>query len=211
MPVNITNHGPITYAQSQSQKAPFSFARPERAGMTFKQGTPVQPYTTGGQTYVQAWDGATVANAIWGISYSFGLNLPTNGAGAPSQFGPVGPPKAIASYGSVPNQSAALNIAIGTPVTDGRTYFMAANSDTIFQAVWDNSNGAVAADYTPTSANEGIAYGLTIDANGFWFIDASVTGANAICKIVGQNPDYGYGFVNGQVRFKFIAAAQFDN
>src|SRR5580693_6390066 len=155
---NLTLHTPIVFAQSVNQKAPYSLARPERAGQTFKQGTPVQPYITGGNAFVQAWDGATVANGIWGFSYSFGVNLPTNGAGAPLQFGPVGPPKAIATFGSVINEPLAVNIAIGTPVTDGRTYFQQADGQTIFEAMCDNSVGNVAADYTPTSGDEGTAY-----------------------------------------------------
>jgi hypothetical protein len=208
---NLTTHLPIVFVESTNQKGPYSLARPEKAGQTFKQGVPVQPYTTGTTTYVQAWDGTTVANGIWGISYAYGQNLPTNGAGSPSGFGPVGPPRAIATYGSVINEPSAVNIAVGTPATDGRTYFMQADSSTIFAAIYDNSTGTTAANYTPTTSQEGTAYGLTVDANGFWYVDGGVTGANAVAKIVGANPNYGYGAVNGIVYFKIVTSAQFDN
>lgn len=206
---NLTTHGPIVFAESTNQKGPYSGAWPERAGQTFKAGVPVQPYTTGSSTFVQAWDGTTFAAAIWGISYSWANNLPTNGAGAPVQFGPVGPPRAIQTYGNVINQPAAVNIAVGAPATDGRTYFMEADGSTIFEGVYDNSTGTVAADYTPGSSLVGTNLGLTIDANGYWYIDGGVTGADAVVEIVGANPDYGFGLVNGRLRFKILASARF--
>lgn len=210
MAANLATHIPITFAQSSNQKGPFSAARPEKAGQTFLQGTPVQPFTTGLNTFVQAWDGTTVAAGIWGISYAPGQNLPTNGAGAPVAFNPVGPPRATGTYGSVVNQGAAVNIAVGQPASDGRTLFMQADGNTIFEAQYDNSTGAVAADYTPTSSQEGTAYGLTKDANGLWYVNGGVTGANAVAVIVGQNPDFGFGNVNGLVRFKILATARFE-
>ncbi|HEY1646332.1 MAG TPA: hypothetical protein VGF75_08315 [Candidatus Saccharimonadales bacterium] len=206
---NLTTHTPINFAQSLSQKGPFSQAIPERAGQTFKGGTPVQPYTTGLNTFTQAWDGTTVAAGIWGIAYAFGQNLATNGAGAPTQFNPVGPPRATQTFGSVPNQPSAVNIAIGAPASDGRTYFMLADGDNIFEATYDNSNGTTSADYTPTSSQIGTAYGLTVDANGYWYVDGHVTGSNAVAEIVGANPDYGFGEVNGIVRFIIIPSARF--
>jgi hypothetical protein len=209
MATNITNHGPITFAQSLSQKGPFSRAFPERAGQTYKAGTPVQPYTSAPNKFVQAWDGTTYANGIWGIALGNGSNLPTNGAGAPVQFGPVGGSKASSTYGSVPNQSGAVNIAIGAPATDGRALFMLADGDTIFEVTYDNSAGAVAADYTPNSTQVGTNYGLVVDASGYWFLDGSVTGASAVAQIVGDNPDYGFGQVNGKVRIQIIPSARF--
>lgn len=209
MAANLTSHGPISFAQSVSQKGPFSIGWPEKAGQTFKSGVPIQPSTTGSSIFAQEWDGTTFAAGIWGFSYAFGSNLPTNGAGAPVQFGPVGPPRSTQTFGSVQNQPAAVNIAIGSPASDGRTLFMQAQPDVIFQAVYDNSTGAVAADYTPTSSQVGTAYGLTRDASGYWYVDGGVTGADAVVEIVGQDPDYGFGFINGIVRFKVIASAQF--
>lgn len=207
---NLSLHTPITFAQSSTQKGPFSMARPEKAAQTFQPGTPVQPFTSGLNLFVQGWDGTTVAAGIWGIAYAPGQNLPTNGAGAPVAFNPVGPPRATGTYGSVINQSSAVNIAVGQPASDGRTLFMLANGDTIFEAIYDNSTGTTAANWTPTASQEGTAYGLTKDANGFWYVDGGVTGANAVAQIVGQNPDYGYGNINGLVRFKIVVSARFE-
>ncbi len=209
MAANLTTHGPIVFVQSVSQKGPFSLGWPEKAGQTFQAGVPIQPFTSGLNTFTQQWDGTTVSNGIWGFSYSTGSNLPTNGAGAPVQFGPVGPPRATGTFGSVINQPAAVNLAIGQPASDGRTLFMEALQDTIFEGTYDNSTGTVAADWTPTSSLVGTSIGLTIDASGYWYPDGGVTGGNAVVTIVGQNPDYGFGQLNGRVRFKVKASAQF--
>jgi hypothetical protein len=206
---NLTSHGPISFAQSLSQKGPFSKGWPERAGQTFKSGVPIQPYTSGTDIFTQQWDGTTFAGGIWGFSYAFGSNLPTNGAGAPKGYGPVGSPRAIATFGSVVNQPTAVNIAPGTPVSDGRTLFMLADGDTIFEGVFDSSTGTIAANYTPESNMVGTAYGLTIDASGYWYIDGGVTGADAVAVIVGDNPVYGFGVVNGRVRFQIARSARF--
>lgn len=209
MAANLSTHGPIVFVQSVSQKGPFSLGWPEKAGQTFKAGVPIQPFTTGLNTFTQQWDGTTFSNGIWGFSYAYGSNLPTNGAGAPQQFGPVGPPRTLQTFGSVINQPSAVNIAIGAPASDGRTLFMEALQDTIFEGTYDNSIGTVAADWTPTSSQVGTSIGLTIDANGFWYPDGGVTGGSAVLEIVGQNPDYGFGQLNGRVRFKIIPSAQF--
>jgi hypothetical protein len=213
---NLTSHGPITFVQSVSQKGPFSLAWPEKASQQFLPGTPLQPYNSTTATlphnseFVQAWDGSTYTAAIWGFSYSFGLNLATNGVGAPVQFGPVTGTKATATFGSVINQPAAANIAVGTPASDGRTYFMQALPDTVFQAVFDDAAGTTSANYTPNSNLMGSLLGLTQDSTGYWYLDGNVTSGNlAICEIVGQDPDYGFGNVNGILRFKIIASAQF--
>ena len=206
---NLTAHLPIVFVQSVSQKGPFSLAWPEKAGQTFKSGVPIQPFTAAPNIFTQQWDGVTVAKGIWGFSYAYGSNLPTNGAGAPTAFNPVGPPRALQTFGSVPNQPAALNIAVGAPASDGRTYFMEALQDTIFAAMYDNSAGNVAADYTPVTDQVGTAYGLTIDANGQWYVDGGVTGANAVALIVNADHNNGFGVLNGIVWFKIIASAQF--
>jgi len=209
MAANLTSHGPIVFVQSVSQKGPFSLGWPEKAGQTFQAGVPIQPFTTGLNTFTQQWDGTTFAAGIWGFSYSTGSNLPTNGAGAPVQFGPVGPPRSTQTFGSVINQPSAVNIAIGAPASDGRTLFMEALPDTIFEGTYDNSTGTVAADWTLTSSQVGQKIGLTIDASGYWYPDGGVTGGSAVVQIVGANPDYGFGQLNGRVRFKVLASAQF--
>ncbi len=209
MAANLATHLPIFFVQSISQKGPFSRGDiGEKAGQTFKQGVPVQKITVSTNGFMQEWDGTTFAVGIAGFGYAPGQNLPTNGAGAPSGFGPVGPPRSTQTFGAVVNQPSAVNIAVGSPASDGRTLFMLANPDTIFEAVYDNSTGTVAADYTPTSSQIGSTYGLTKDANGYWYVDGGVTGGSAVVEIVGADPNNGFGQVNGWVRFKVLAAAQ---
>lgn len=205
---NITYHTPILSIQNRANTAPLTNGLAEKASQTFKNGTPVQMDVSG---FVKAWDGTTVAAGILGVSESFGLNLASNGKGAPSvPFGPIGATGAIQTYGYVLNEPSAVNIALGTPISDGRTLFVYANNDNIFEAIFDNAAGTVAADYTPTQAMVNTAagqLGLTIDANGFWYVDANKTGANAVVQIVGINPLDGL-IVNARVRFQFLTAAQ---
>src|ERR1019366_3426401 len=121
-----------------------------------------------------------------GISESFGQNLGTAGAGAPvPPFGGITGVGAMQTYGTVLNEPGAVNIAIGAPVADGRTLYMEPNQDNIFNALFDNSAGTVAADWTPIQADLGVAYGLTKDANGYWYVDKGKTGASAVLQIVG--------------------------
>ena len=199
---NLTTHLPIVQVQNKANTTPFTSAQPEKAGQTFKFGTPVQLSNLG---FVQAWDGATVAAGILGVAESFGQNLASAGAGAPvPPFGGITGTIAIATYGSVPNQPSGVNIAIGTPVADGRTLYIEPNQDNIFQALIDNSNGLVASDWTPTLASIGVAYGLTVDANGFWYVDKNKTGGNAVLQIVAL--PFG-SYLNAPVNFVFLTSA----
>ncbi|MDR3392437.1 MAG: hypothetical protein P4L77_11970 [Sulfuriferula sp.] len=200
---NLTTHLPILQVLEKAGTTPFTSAQPEKAGQTFVSGALVQ-LNAG---YVQEWDGATIAAGILGVSESFGQNLGSNGAGAPlPPFGGITGTGAIQTYGSVPNQPNAVNIALGTPIADGRTLYIEPNQANIFEALFDNSNGAVAADYTPTQAQIGTNFGMTKDANGFWYVDGNKTGGSAIVQFVAFNPLYG-SQVNAPVRFVFLAAA----
>lgn len=203
---NISYHIPILSIQNRANTAPLTNALPEKSGQTFKYGTPVQDNAG----YVQAWDGTTVSAGILGVAESFGLNLASNGKGAPGYpFGPIGPPGAIQTYGFVLNQPSAVNIALGTPIADGRTLYVEANVDNVFEAIYDNGNGSVAADYTPVISQINTStgqLGLTVDSNGFWYVDANKTGGSAVVQIVGINPLDGF-IVNARVRFKFLPAA----
>lgn len=204
MAANLATHLPILQVLNKANTTPFTSAQPEAAGQTFLSGSLVQ---LNGAGFVQLWDGATVAAGILGVSESFGLNLGSAGAGAPSQpFGQITGTGAIQTYGSVPNQPSAVNIALGSPISDGRTLYIEPNQDNIFEAIFDNSAGAVAADYTPTQATIGVAYGMTKDANGYWYVDKNKTGGSAIVQVVGVNPLDGF-TVNARVRFVFLAAA----
>src|SRR5215831_6891319 len=118
---NLTIHLPIMQVQNKANTTPFTKAIVEAAGQSFARGTPVQKNASG---YSQAWDGTTVTTGLLGIAESFGLNLATPGAGAPTYpWGQVTGTISISSYGSVPNQPNAVNISLGAPVSEGRTLY----------------------------------------------------------------------------------------
>jgi hypothetical protein len=206
---NTEYHTPILSIQNRSNTAPLTNGLAEAASQTFKNGTLVQMNSSG---YVKAWDGTTITAGILGVSESFGLNLSSAGAGAPGYpFGPIGAPGAIQTYGYVLNEASAVNIALGTPISDGRTLFVYANNDNIFEAMFDDSTGTTSANYTPTQAMINTSagqLGMTVDTNGFWYVDASKTGSgSAVVQIVGINPLDGF-IVNARVRFQFLDTAQ---
>lgn len=206
MAANLTTHIPIIPLLTVSGNTPETEAINEAAAQTFLAGVPVQIDANGN---VKQWDGATYNNGIVGISNQPGLNLASAGKGAPAPFGQIGPPGAIATYGKVPNQPNAVNIAEGTPISDGRSLVNMAASDTIFEGMVDNSNGAVAGDYTPTQANLFKFYGLTFDANGYAYVDLgkSTQGTNTSVQIVGLSPVDG-SIPNARVRFVIAIAAR---
>ena len=199
---NLTTHLPILQVLEKAGTTPYTSSQPEAAGQTFLSGTPVQ---LNGSGFVQAWDGATVAAGILGVSESFGANLGSAGLGAPvAPFGGVTGNIAIQTWGSVINQPSAVNIALGTPVTDGRTLYMEPNQDNIFQALYDNSTGTTTANWTTTQATVGAVLGLTKDANGYWYVDGGKTGGSAVVQVVGLPMGPG---LNSLVNFVFLTAA----
>jgi hypothetical protein len=199
---NLSYHLPIKQVQNKANTTPFTAQQPEAAGQTFLFGSPVQ---LNGSGFVQAWDGTTVSAGILGVAESFGQNLGSAGAGAPvPPFGGITGTIAIATYGTVPNQPSGVNIAIGTPVADGRTLYMEPNQDNIFQALFDNSAGTVAADWTPTQADIGVKYGLTKDANGYWYVDKNKTGGSAVVQIIALPLG---SYLNAPVAFVFLTSA----
>ena len=206
---NLTYHNPIICVQNRANTAPLTGAWQEAATQSFKFGTPVQMNTAG---YVKAWDGTTIAAGILGIAESFGQNLASPGLGAPSEtaaFGQITGPIAIQTYGFVPNMPNAVNTALGTPVADGRTLYIEANLDNVFEAQCDNSAGVNAASWTPTQTTFAPGtnqFGLTVDANGFWYVDFNKTGGSAVLEIVGYNPLDGF-IANARLRFKFLVAS----
>jgi hypothetical protein len=202
---NLTVHSQIIPLMDQSDTMPYTAANPEKATQNFKQGTPVQ--LNGG--FTQAWDGTTLAAGLLGIALQMGQNLPSNGYGAPIPFGQIQGSQAIQTYGNVPYQPNAVNIALGAPMSDGRTLYTQCSPDVIFEGQCDASSGTVASNWTPTQAMVGTQAGLTIDANGFWYVDLSKTtpGTNTVLVIVGLSPVDG-SIANGRVRFQFLAAAQ---
>ena len=200
MAANLSVHSPVTPVQTTSGNTPQTVGIPEKASQTFPEGAPVQ-LTSG---YVAIWNGTTYANGILGFSNIMASNLATNGAGAPTQpFGQIGGNQTIQTWGSVPNQPNAVNIALGTPMTDGRTLVNFANSDSIFEIQVDASSGGT---YALTQANLGTQYGITIDAGGTCYLDIAKTtvGTNTAAQVVGFNPIDGF-LANGHVRIVIVA------
>jgi hypothetical protein len=101
-------------------------------------GAPVQLNATG---YAKVWDGTTITAGIYGVSLQPGDNLGTSGAGAPANFGQIGPPWANISIGAPPNQPSAVTIPYGAPFITGGLLTMVATQDTIFKAQTDTSEG----------------------------------------------------------------------
>lgn len=208
---NVNYHQPIGVVETTTGLTPLTLALLEKSGQTFKLGVPIQ-LSTG---FAQQWDGTTIAAAIAGFSLIPGSNLATNGKGAPGAFTQVGPPGTIQTYGNVPNQASAVNIAVGAPITDGRTLVESSVDNNIFEATFDNSAGTVAADYTPTQAQIGTQFGLTVDTSGQFYVDNGKTtaGTNTVVVMVGINPidqtaAGGIYIVNARVRFQVISAAR---
>lgn len=204
MAANLANHQAIKVVKTVSGNQEALLSIGELASQTFLDGVPVMLAASG---FVQEWDGTTVAKGIAGVGTTSGSNLASNAKGAPGVFGSVGFPGTTQTFGSVPNQASAVNIAHGAPMSDGRQIFQVANEDSIFEAQLDN--GAAGA-YATLQAQIGVQYGMTKDATGHWYVDLnkSTAGANTVVVIVAINPNDGVGVNGGRVWFKFIKASQ---
>ncbi len=194
-------HIPIEVVETKSNTTEFTNTPQEDAAQTFLEGTPVQ-LTAG---FVGAWDGTTVAAGIYGVAEEDAHNLATPGQGAPGPFGIVGFPGTGTTFGKVPNQPDAVNIPEGAPASLGYIDVAEANLDTIFTAQTDNNTGAAT---TPTIADIGSQFGLTVDANGYWYVDfAKVTvGTNTVVVMTGLHPIDG-SIPNARILFQFTKAA----
>lgn len=211
MAANLANHDPIRVYQTSTNTTEQTQGYLEASGQTFLDGTPVQ---VAGSTagYCKAWDGTTVLATIIGIAPQQGMNLGTNGAGAAPSFGSIGFPGSPTTYGTVPNQTSAVNIPAGATFSDGMTLVYQAVPTTLFIGQVDNS---AAGAYAPSVSNIGLQYGLTIDATGHWYVDLnkSTAGTNTVLEIVALYPnDLAAGSATteingGHVIFKFIPAA----
>jgi hypothetical protein len=132
-------------------------------------GTPVSIEAADGG--VQAWNGTTIAFGIAGFSLEAASNLTTTGV-----------PKTL-TFGSVPNETSAVNIPRGAPLNDGRVGFETADQDTVFR-------GQVGPAQTALATDVGIKYGMTIDTDGHWYVDKTKTtvGTNTVCTISKLDP-----------------------
>ena len=157
----------IHAARSVSGNQPGMARIIEEATQTFLSGTPVM--LASGDGGVKAWDGTTLAAGIAGFSKEDASNLAT-----------VGVPKTL-SFGSVPNQSAAVNIPRAAPFNDGKIGFEVASDDNVFK-------GQIGPSVTTTPQMVGVAYGLTKDSDGHWYVDTTKTGVNSAVTVVGLDP-----------------------
>lgn len=202
MPSLLSNHSAFEVVETTNNTTEFTRTDPEHSGAVFLEGTPVQ--LTGG--YVAAWDYATVAAGIAGVALGDGQNLGTSGAGFPGPFSPSSFPGTGTTFGSVPNQPNAVNIPEGAPFSIGGTVYATSSRDTIFRGQTDNNTGAAT---TPTLANVGTQYGISLDASNHAYIDfAKVTpGTNTVVEMWALDPIDG-SIPNARILFKFLASAQ---
>lgn len=188
---------PIICSKTTSGNTPKTRSLIEKAGQTFYTGVPVMvDQATGG---IQEWDGATIALGIAGISGQAGSNLASTGAGAPGPFQPYTGLGSGLSWGNVPNQASAKNIARGGPFVDGRCPYFVAEEDTTFEAAVGGAQTTVVTDVTKT-------YGMTKDTDNLWYVDRTKTGGSAVCKIIALHPNDGPK-LGGRVLIKFLAAS----
>src|SRR5260221_9072074 len=104
----------------------------EEATQTFKQGTVVA--LASGDGGVIAWAGTIVSGLVGspiGISYEAASNLSSTGLNAPTANAPYGGFGSTLTFGSVPNETSAKNIAHGAPFNDGRLGFFVGNTDVV--------------------------------------------------------------------------------
>lgn len=143
----------------------------EAAGNVYLAGTPLALNVSG---FVIAWAGAIITNqvgAVIGLSKEFGANLTSAGVAQQQTFG------------SVPNQPAAVNIS--RPFfNDGLTGIEVADPDTIFL-------GQVGPSQTTAQSDIGVQYGMTKDADNHWFVDKTknTVGTNTLLIIVKLDPN----------------------
>src|SRR5271154_4447155 len=142
----------------------------EEAGQTFLPGTPTQ--IASGDGGLKAWDGVTVAAGIAGFSKEFGNNLAALGVQPTAAVNP-NPQQGNAV---VPFEPSAISIT--RPFfRDGRQGIEVAVADTVFL-------GQVGPAQTTLATDVGKQYGMTLDADGHWYVDKTKTGASAVVEIV---------------------------
>lgn len=139
----------------------------EELTQTFLPGTPV--IITAADGGVAVWGGNPAATPLIA-----GLSLETA-----SSLAATGVAKTL-TFGKVPNEAAAVNIPRGAPLNDGRVGFEVANSDSVFK-------GQVGPIQTTAVTDVGLVYGLTLDADGHWYVDKTKVTINvdACVKVVG--------------------------
>jgi hypothetical protein len=210
MAANLSTHSPIipVYTISGNQEQIFNFL--EGSGQTFLTGTPV---VISAGAIVAATSPLSTTNLTCGICAYAGHNLASAGKGASPVFGSIGFPGGSPTFGTVPNQSSAVNLLHGSPFVDGLMPVYESVADTVFEVQVDNSTGA---SFTASTADIGKYIALVTDASNSWYADRNTiatTPGTLPCVIVSLNPqDLAAGSVttqvaNGRYRVKFLPQA----
>ena len=192
MPGTQTSAIPFTVYQTPGVgvSSPVINHAPEAASKTFHIGVPV--VLSSGN--LQESGAISTAVTILGFSAEAGHNLGTAGTA------PVG--GSGLTYGSVQNQTSAVNIPIGAPMADGTCMYFVGNNLTLFQGVTDAAHALIGTDV-------GSIFGLTKDTGtGQWFVDTTITTANggAILEVVALID--AVGVLGGKVAFRVTNAGQ---
>lgn len=195
MPGTNTSAVPFNpYKLLNAQGNLFSIMRlKEKASNTQLQGTPCFVDTTGFCLERTAIDDGT--KVVAGITLEIASNLTTSGV-----------PKTL-TYGSVQNQSSAVNIPMGAPLEDGTLGFYVANSNSLFSGKTDTAHLLAQTDIGGIAGTS--LFGITKDATtGFWFVDTTITAvASGACVEVVELIDP-VGTAGGLVAFRFMAIRQ---
>lgn len=171
---------------------------PQAASLSIKRGTPV---VLSSGTLVERTAISSTAGVVAGICDQPGDSLGTAGT---APFGGSG-----TTFGSVPNQTSAVNIPIGAPPADGLMGCIIANDLTEFQGVTDGAHTTAASDI-------GSIFGITKDSTtGNWFIDTTITtSGGGACVFITDFVDpvgvgaFGVGTTGGRLSFKFTGTYQ---
>jgi len=163
----------------------------EALTQTFLEGCPVQVDVAGASGYLITCPAMTnVATAlIAGFSTEPGSNLTASGT-----------PKTT-TYGSVTNQTHAVNIPVGAPLNLGDCGLLLVCDENIFV-------GKIGAAVTLVITMLRTMAGLTIDTNNYWYVDTTKTTAAAgSCVQIVELIDP-VGTVGGRVAFRVLVACQ---
>ena len=175
----------------------------EEAGQTFNAWTPVSLAADGG---VQVWGASIVLpglGAVIGVAQENASNLGTTGSGAPQGFTPVlGPGSVVGNYKANPaNQPAAVVTPSLVPINDGLINVVLAAPGTVFVGKAGTSGQTAIAT---TNQMVSTVAGLTLDTNGYWYVDTSKSN---LVQIVALDPRDAVGTVGGRLWFTFLASA----
>ena len=165
----------------------------EKSSNTQLIGTPCFVDTTGFALERTAIDDGT--KVIAGFTVEAAHNLTTSGT------------KKDLTYGSVQNQSSAVNIPIGAPISDGTLGFYVASQMVLFKAKTDDAHTLAQADIGGVPSTS--TFGLTKDGtSNYWFVDTTITAvASGACVEIVELIDP-IGTVGGLVAFRVLSIRQ---